>query len=345
MLTKTRLLNAVLFSVLLSCLPAVRGAEFYVAPNVKTEGDGSFDSPWSNISEALSSLRAGDTLYLRGGTYFESDIPVSLKGSKNSKIVIRSYPGERAKIVSRDLELIDGFDKPWVLIDPKKSIYKTGIQTEEPCMAWLTTKGGLLWRYSERGDFLAEQSSGRYCGPGIFQQNNEVYLRIEADKSANLTSNGDELNRLSVEEYREDLQVANGESVFLMEGCAHVEISGIDFHGGNFACVELSGNSSSVAFSDCYFRFHVYGLTVQDNCSDIQITNCKLDNGFPDSARWGDIKIGDPPPLEQFNSCAMSIEDAQRVIVKDCCFLRCFQGMFLGGNETGGKRQQILATT
>lgn len=56
-------------------------------------------------------------------------------------------------------------------------------------------------------------------------------------------------------------------------------------------------------------------------------------NGFPDSSRWGDIKNGDPPPLEEFNSCAVVIEEARRVTVDRNYFRRCFQAVSLGATD------------
>ena len=57
-------------SLLLAAVPLF-GAEFYVAPNGSSNGSGSFGSPW-NLQTALNqpgAVHAGDTIWLRGGTY------------------------------------------------------------------------------------------------------------------------------------------------------------------------------------------------------------------------------------------------------------------------------------
>ncbi len=84
--------------ILLVACGRIDAAEYYASPTASSHGDGSFEAPWSTLTHALEQLRAGDTLYLRGGTFYESEISVSLRGTADSKIVIRSYPGERATI-------------------------------------------------------------------------------------------------------------------------------------------------------------------------------------------------------------------------------------------------------
>lgn len=74
-------------------------ADFYVSPTGQSSGNGSQSSPWS-LTAALahpSSVRPGDTIWLRAGTYrgaFES----RLRGTSAAPIVVRAYRGERATI-------------------------------------------------------------------------------------------------------------------------------------------------------------------------------------------------------------------------------------------------------
>ena len=78
-------------------------ADFYVAPNGSASGSGSVSSPW-NLQTALnqpSAVHAGDTIWLRGGTY-TGHFTSNLNGSSSSPIVVRQYAGERATI--------DGYD-------------------------------------------------------------------------------------------------------------------------------------------------------------------------------------------------------------------------------------------
>lgn len=80
--------------------PAPTGprAGYYAAPNGSSSGDGSFAKPW-DLATALTNNRAGagDTLWLRGGTY-TGKYRSTLSGSAGNHVVIRQYPGERAVI-------------------------------------------------------------------------------------------------------------------------------------------------------------------------------------------------------------------------------------------------------
>lgn len=46
---------------------------YFVDPNKgEDKGPGSLQRPWATINHALKQLNSGDTLYLRGGRYFEN---------------------------------------------------------------------------------------------------------------------------------------------------------------------------------------------------------------------------------------------------------------------------------
>ncbi len=83
-------------------LPAA-AADFYVTPTGKSAGDGSPESPWS-LAKAFShpaSVKPGDTIWLRGGTYV-GPFASQLKGTASKPIIVRQYPGERVTIDGND---------------------------------------------------------------------------------------------------------------------------------------------------------------------------------------------------------------------------------------------------
>lgn len=73
---------------------------FYAAPTGTSGGDGSLTRPWS-LSTALAGaggrVGAGDTIWLRGGTY-RGSFRSTVSGAPGSPVVVRQYPGERAVI-------------------------------------------------------------------------------------------------------------------------------------------------------------------------------------------------------------------------------------------------------
>lgn len=81
--------------------PPSAGSQYYVSPTGSPSGDGSQSRPW-NLATALAQpakVKPGDTIWLRGGTYygvFYSD----LTGSTSAPIIVRQFPGERATLDS-----------------------------------------------------------------------------------------------------------------------------------------------------------------------------------------------------------------------------------------------------
>ncbi|MGN1372572.1 MAG: hypothetical protein ACI4VK_00835 [Candidatus Coproplasma sp.] len=70
----------------------------YASPN--GNGDGTFTDPYS-LQDGLDEVKAGQTLYLMGGTYTTSDGDgwfINCKGAEGNFITIRNYPGEQAII-------------------------------------------------------------------------------------------------------------------------------------------------------------------------------------------------------------------------------------------------------
>ena len=56
---------------------------------------GTEQAPWKTLRHALRQLQAGDTLYLRGGMYYET-VSLTRSGTAEAPITISSYPGELA---------------------------------------------------------------------------------------------------------------------------------------------------------------------------------------------------------------------------------------------------------
>jgi hypothetical protein len=81
--------------------PAVAsGATYYVAPDGYDSNPGTLDLPWRTIGHALKQLYAGDTLYIRGGTYASPSGGWYLihSGTADQPITITNQPGEQVVV-------------------------------------------------------------------------------------------------------------------------------------------------------------------------------------------------------------------------------------------------------
>jgi hypothetical protein len=68
---------------------------YYVSTTGNNENPGTLSSPWRTISYGVTQIAAGDTLYIRGGTYQEI-INIVVDGTLTDPIIISGYPGEAA---------------------------------------------------------------------------------------------------------------------------------------------------------------------------------------------------------------------------------------------------------
>ncbi len=85
---------------------AAQGNVYYVALNGDDANPGTLDQPWRTIQKAASSLSAGDTVYIRAGTYAERVLP-QVSGSEGYPITYAAYPGETAILDGTGITLPD----------------------------------------------------------------------------------------------------------------------------------------------------------------------------------------------------------------------------------------------
>ncbi len=69
------------------------GSQYYVSTSGSNSNPGTLASPWKTLSYAAGKLIAGDTLYIRGGTYAEH-FSLSADGTQTSPITVTNYNGE-----------------------------------------------------------------------------------------------------------------------------------------------------------------------------------------------------------------------------------------------------------
>lgn len=73
---------------------------------------GTVAAPWRTLRHATRQLKAGDTLYLRGGIYYET-VSLSRSGTPEAPITIGSHPGELAVIDGSLREFVDDPASAW----------------------------------------------------------------------------------------------------------------------------------------------------------------------------------------------------------------------------------------
>jgi len=77
------------------------GGNYYVAPDGDDNGSGTYAEPWATFQKAINTAVAGDTVYFRGGIYYEDgDITynpnrgIGSNGANGIYVCYFNYPGE-----------------------------------------------------------------------------------------------------------------------------------------------------------------------------------------------------------------------------------------------------------
>lgn len=84
-----------LLTILLVLSPALSHATtYYVSTTGNNGNSGAEDAPWATIAFAATTMVAGDTTYVRGGTYSESGVRFRTTGTQASPIKLLAYPNE-----------------------------------------------------------------------------------------------------------------------------------------------------------------------------------------------------------------------------------------------------------
>lgn len=82
------------------------GNIYYVAPDGDDANSGSITHPWRHIQKAADTLQAGDTVYIKAGTYAERVKPQN-SGSADNYITYAAYPGDTVTIDGASVLLPD----------------------------------------------------------------------------------------------------------------------------------------------------------------------------------------------------------------------------------------------
>ena len=81
---------------------------YYVATDGSDSNSGTIDQPWQTVQKAANTLQAGDTAFIRGGTYSEEHIQFTNTGTAGNPITVTSYPNEIATIDGGHTNTIGG---------------------------------------------------------------------------------------------------------------------------------------------------------------------------------------------------------------------------------------------
>jgi len=124
-----RLKQAIGACILVSALGPTglaHAATYYVATSGSNSNPGTSTLPWRTVAYAASKMVAGDTTYVKGGTYNEGSIRFGRTGTQSAPIKLLNYPGAFPRIRCVDstkhlpyIQNLNGSNKPigWITIE------------------------------------------------------------------------------------------------------------------------------------------------------------------------------------------------------------------------------------
>lgn len=243
-----------------------------------TRGDdtasGSQDRPWRSAQTAVTRLKAGDTLVLRAGVYYER-LYVALAGTEHKPITIRSAPGERVVI---DGSLAEFFTQPATTWEPDPAGVKDEYRTVRayPNLRTVVAQFGDsmigLQTYYHHQDLAAKselvdwadwdktrESDMRpiYLGPGLWydSQSSRLHARFSHTHLPEIANYQGETDPRKL-----PLVVAPFNSVPLhVDGGEHLVFQDLEIRGGGYTTVVLD-HATHCTFRNVTIWCGTYGI-------------------------------------------------------------------------------------
>jgi hypothetical protein len=179
---------------------AQEGNVYYVAPDGSDSAAGTEEDPWASIAHAQSVAEAGDTVYLRGGTYAYTQategcesqtdrvdaITLDKSGSTDNPIRYMAYEGETPVFdfsgMTDDCR-IKGFDVTgsWIHL---KGLEVTGVPQNND----LNAESWGIW-ISGSNNIFEQIDTHHHMGPGLFISDGGGNLVLNSDSHENYDLN------------------------------------------------------------------------------------------------------------------------------------------------------------
>ena len=251
--------------------------------------DGSQETPWKTISYALKKLKAGETLAIRDGIYFEN-LYCAVAGTPDEPITIRAYPGERVIVDGGMQEFQDDPASCWEPLKNGEYRSTRAYRNIRDVLGSFADSNIGLQTYWHQRDLLAENEmwilnketrevDSVYCGPGLWydKQTGRIHCRLAHTH----------IDNERVPNYRGEtdprklpLVIARYKSLPLhVDQAKHVRFQDLVVRGGGFDTIELN-MGIDVEFDNVTVYCATYGVRARAT-GPLKVTNSGFHGGIP----------------------------------------------------------------
>jgi hypothetical protein len=346
-----------------STAPLGKGPVRYVDAARGDDGaDGSLERPWKSINYGLTKIQAGETLALRGGTYYEN-VRVAVRGTAEAPITIRNYPGENPILDGGYAEFAADSQSAWEPVAGGKDEYRstrTYGNIRYALGSFVDSMIG-LHTYYHAIDLRAEgqvwtpldpagPKSGKiemapvYCGPGLWYDaaTGRIHTRLSHTSLKYMMNYEGETDPRRV-----PLVIAAAHHVPLrLDGAQNVKITGLTIRGGGHDTVILE-QTRDIVFDDCTIWAASNGFR-GNGAVDLKITRCGFHGNLPPWTFRAENSLrhrtdSDPRDITRLNTHALLVCSAGREFdvyafpqndrweISYCDFTDAHDGVYFGG--------------
>lgn len=269
--------------------PLPDGPVYFVDANRGDDDNpGNKDKPWQTIAHALTKLKPGDTLALRGGVYYEP-VHIAIAGEPDKPITIRAHPDELVIIDAGLREFVDDPKSAWRVNEhedaaPGEYISTLAYPGLEKVFGNFGDSMVPLHGYKNRNDLRSANEywngGGKldtdwsiYCGPGVWydQRTGRIHCRLA---HTTLPQLGPDNYRGETDPRRLSLVITAAPNAVHIRIAQHVRLQDLVLRGARRSALSIE-HSAGIEIDNvtCYGSDPAVNLR---GCRDVRLLRCNI---------------------------------------------------------------------